>query len=161
MLSDSAAFNAAYERFHQRLYSYLRRLCRNPALADDLFQETWLKAARHGATLDAHANLEAWLFTIARNTFISHRRWQAFDLKRALAFFAARPAPLSESHDGLLGALQALPERDRELLLLIADSGLEPPAIAEVVGISYATFRQRLSRARGRLESIMKKEEAL
>jgi RNA polymerase sigma-70 factor (ECF subfamily) len=156
---DPAALNDAYQLFHGRLYSYLRRASRNAAVADDLFQETWLKAARHAHRLEPNTNLEAWLFTIARNTFLSQRRWQSFDLKRARAFFAIRSSaePTASSSD-LAHALEQLPNTDRELLLLIAETSLALEALAEVMGIRYSALRQRLSRARSKLAVILKQE---
>lgn len=150
---DPSAFGEIYERFHPRLYSYLRRIARNPALADDLFQETWEKAAKGVRKLRADTRLEAWLFTVARNTYLSHHRWDR--LRQQVPPLANAETP-STNELGLLAALDELAKEDRELLLLVADTELPLEAVAEVMNISYAALRKRLSRARAKLTDVMR-----
>src|SRR6185295_9789642 len=79
---DPTAFDEVYRRFAPGLYGFLSRLARRPAIAEELLQETWLRLARHARALPADVNLNAWLFTVARNLFRSHRRWLLVDLDR-------------------------------------------------------------------------------
>ena len=72
---DAAAFDAAYALYHRRIYDFLYRLSGRRDLAEDLFQETFIKLARHATTLREDTELGAWLFTVARNAYRSHRRW--------------------------------------------------------------------------------------
>jgi len=153
------AFSKIYAAERESLYGFLVRLCRDRQLAADLFQNTWLKLARNARSLREDTDVRAWLFTVARNEFRSHRRAQMLDLSRFLAVDAERasfsetavssePEPMLEALDAALGKLG---DADRELLLLVAVDGLELRQAAGVLGISYEALRQRLARARQRL----------
>jgi RNA polymerase sigma factor (sigma-70 family) len=155
---DAAAFAEVYGAERVRLFSFLVRLCRDRHLAADLFQNTWLKLARHAASLREDTDLGAWLFTVARNEWRSHCRVQMIDLSHFLALDqeqGAWPPGHAPGDDAGLDALEAalarLGDADRELLLLIGVEGLELRRAASVLGVSYDAVRQRLSRARQRL----------
>jgi len=66
----------------ERIYSFLLRLCGRRDVADDLFQETWAKLATNAVRLREDSDLAAWLFTVARNVYRSHRRWTLLHLSR-------------------------------------------------------------------------------
>jgi RNA polymerase sigma-70 factor (ECF subfamily) len=157
---EPAAFDAVYAEFHARIYNYLYRLA-GRAAAEDLSQETWLKLARGAAGLRDDTELGAWLFTVARNAWLSHRRWLLVDAgrKRGIAVepLPARPGPddNAESRRRLLAlehALASLPLTYREPLLLVGVEGLPQEQAAEVLGISHDALRQRLTRARAMLD---------
>jgi RNA polymerase sigma-70 factor (ECF subfamily) len=150
------AFSKIYAAERERLYGFLVRLCRDRHLAADLFQNTWLKLARNARSLREDTDVRAWLFTVARNEFRSHRRAQTLDLSRFLTIDRERASfsetmVSSETLKTLEAALSKLGDADRELLLLVAVDGLELRQAAGVLGISYEAFRQRLARARQRL----------
>lgn len=164
------AFEKAYEAFHVRIYSFLFRLCRRRDTAEDLAQEVWMKLARGAADLREDTNLSAWLFTVARNAFISHRRWAILDVSRLVLGDdepeAPSPTPRpDEAHAArettlrLERALGKLPVASREVLLLVAVEGFEPAEAAEVLGLRPDALRQRLSRARAQLAELLAKEE--
>src|SRR5438552_246744 len=95
---DAAAFDRVYARYRDRIYGFLRRLTGGDRpLADDLFQETFLKLARHAFRLRDDTDLAAWLFTVARNEYRAHRRFVILDDDRLRALHLAgdRAAPLS------------------------------------------------------------------
>ena len=71
---DLDALSALLTRYQNRLYRYLLRLVREPAEAEDLFQQTWLRVAEKIRQYDPQRNFEAWLFTLARNLAIDHLR---------------------------------------------------------------------------------------
>jgi RNA polymerase sigma factor (sigma-70 family) len=153
---DAKAFDAVYAHYHRRIYDFLYRMSGRRELAEDLFQETWLKLARHATRLAEQTDLGAWLFTVARNAFRSHRRWVLIDLERRQRL-ALEPAPSAATPEarGQLAeverALGRLREADREVLLLVAVEGMEQERVAAVLGLSYDALRQRLSRARAQL----------
>jgi RNA polymerase sigma-70 factor (ECF subfamily) len=159
---DPTAFNTIYRRYTPGLFAFLARLTRRSAIAEELLQETWMRFATHAPTLPPDANVRAWLFTVARNLFRSHRRRSLLDLD-SLRFWraAARdtapvPSPqelavASETERRLEQAVAALPLAQRELLLLVAVEGFTPLAAAAIAGISAVTARQRLHRARAAL----------
>lgn len=156
---DPAAFDQVYEAFRPRLFSFLVRLTGQQALAEDLLQETFLRLARAAPKLAPDTRLGAWLFTVARNLFISHRRWALLDVARLseLRMFASlerpRPSPFAllaadETQRRLEDAVAALPLHYREVVLLCAVERLAPTEAAAVLGLEPATVRKRLARAR-------------
>lgn len=159
---EAKAFDAVYAHYHARIYQFLYRLAGRRDLAEDLFQETWLKLARHATSLREDTDLGGWLFTVARNAFRSHRRWVLIDLERRQQAELPEAGPSAERVVGarqMLQALQSLSDGDREVLLLVAVEGMEQERVADVLGIGYDALRQRLSRARANLSSRMPKEE--
>jgi RNA polymerase sigma factor (sigma-70 family) len=157
---DAAAFDDLYQRAHAGVFGYLCRMARSRPIAEDLFQETWLRVARGWARLPAGADAVAWTYTIARNVFISRRRSQTAESRSLdrLRDLPALPAPgpdraLESARDGaaLERAFDALSEEDRTLLWLVGIEEMSQDEAAGVLGIGYAALRQRLSRARGRL----------
>ena len=152
--ADPLAFETLYEREKAALYGFLMRLARDRHVAADLFQNVWLKLARHAGRLRDDSNLRAWLYTVARREFLSFRRAQALDLSRVLVLGIESDVECREDHDLALVALGTafaqLSDADREVLLLGAGE-LDAEAAAQVLGISDVAFRQRLARARRRL----------
>jgi len=162
--ADPLAFETLYEREKSALYGFLVRLARDPHVAADLFQNVWLKLARHAARLRSDSNLRAWLFTVARREYASFRRAQALDLSRVLAL-GLEPAEPDDSAEydtrrlAFAAALGKLTDGDREVLLLAGVQGLEAEAASAVLGISDVAFRQRLARARRRLGERLRELE--
>jgi RNA polymerase sigma-70 factor (ECF subfamily) len=157
---DAAAFDEAYLAYQPRLYAFVLRLLGRRDVADDLTQETWIRLATHALRLRPDTSLGPWLFTVARNLTLSFRRWARLDLGRVLGMGglgagAASPLDLaaaSQTERQLEAALAALPDKYREVLLLVAVDGLAHDAAAAVVGLRRDAFRQRLSRARAMIE---------
>ena len=159
-----SAFAAVYDRYHARLYGFLLRLSGDREAAADLFQETWEKLAIHASRLRDDSDLGAWIFTVARNASRNHRRFRALDLARlartesdvldVVASRAPSPETVVQGREDVVRlerALAALSFSYREALLLVAVEGMEQDRAAEVVGVSHAAFRQRVSRARDEL----------
>lgn len=163
---EARALTLAYGRYRERVYSFLLRLCGRPADADDLFQETFVQLARHARRLHPGTELRAWLFTVARNRYLSHRRTALWRRLRLALFSSAVPAPadpatphevtaFSSTAQRLEHALGELPPPLREVLLLVGVEGLEQAAAARILGLTEAALRQRLSRARARLRTLI------
>jgi len=160
-----AAFEEVYFAEKNRLFGLLLRLAGDAHVASDLFQNVWLKLARHAARLHDDTNLRAWLHTVARREYISYRRAQIVDLSRFLAWgrhieaTARSFAPTSEAYE-LETALEALNDSDREVLLLAGVAELDGPEAAAALGITEAAYRQRLARARQRLTAELARTPA-
>jgi RNA polymerase sigma-70 factor (ECF subfamily) len=159
---DARAFDEAYERYRPRLHSFLLRLVRRPEVAEELLQETWLRLASGAVALHEDERLGPWLFAVARNLAASWHRWSVVDRAwREVAggpardrFDARTPADDASAREAaaqLEAALGALPYRQQEVLLLVAERGLAPSAVARILGIGPEAARQRLSRARAAL----------
>jgi RNA polymerase sigma-70 factor (ECF subfamily) len=165
---DRRAFLTVYEEMRPRLFGFLLRLARRRDTAEDLLQETFMKLARHAPNLREDTKIAPWLFTVARNAYISHRRWSMLDMSRFFAMgddvddavsLAATPDAQSERAEAMRGlerALGELPTSHREVLLLVCVEGVEQADAAAILGISHDNLRQRLTRARAALSSTMK-----
>lgn len=166
---EPAAFDAAYARYRERIYGFLLRLSGSRCLADDLFQETFLRLARHALRLEPDTRLGPWLFTVARNCYRSYRRFALLDRQRLHEYgLAPRPAGLSphdqaassESGRRLEAALQGLPLKYREVLLLVGVEGLALEEAAALLGLSAENLRQRLHRGRTMIRERLAAAEA-
>jgi RNA polymerase sigma-70 factor (ECF subfamily) len=159
---EAAAFDAIYARYRGRVHGFLLRLTGRRDVTEDLFQETWLKLARSAPRLREDTDLAAWLFTVARNAWVSHRRWSMLDVSRLVALdgdaLPAGPAVDAEARadaarsvERLEQALALLPRASREVLLLVGIEGFDQEQAAAILGITYDALRQRLARARAQL----------
>jgi RNA polymerase sigma-70 factor (ECF subfamily) len=142
------------------LRGFARSISGNHDRADDLVQETLVKAIANRDKFKMGTNLHAWLVTILRNQFYSEgrRRWR--EVSDAEGTHAARLVE-QPAHSGRLelvefmAALQVLPEDQREALILVGASGLSYEEAAEVLGTRVGTVKSRVSRARRRLETLI------
>jgi RNA polymerase sigma-70 factor, ECF subfamily len=152
---DPRGFDLAYAAYAARLRGFLLRLSGRSDVADDLLQHAFLRLAERGPELRADSDLRAWLFTVARNAYLSRARSLGADGDDVA--LQALPSPATDDVEArlLLGdverALAALRLDDRELLLLVGVEGMEPMEVAALLGVDAATLRQRLTRARARL----------
>jgi RNA polymerase sigma-70 factor (ECF subfamily) len=144
-----------------RRYAYV--LCRNPADADDLVQETLVKAIAAAHTYRPGHDLRAWLFGILHNSFLSHRR-QFARRARAATFLSAPPAadggdpsPHERSLDAhyTLRMLSRLTPDQQAALILIAVEGLSYEEAAEMLEVPVGTLMSRLARGRERLRQLI------
>src|SRR6187399_1907466 len=81
-----AAFEQVYFAEKNRVFGFLLRLSGDSNVAADLFQNVWLKLARHAPRLNDETHVRAWLLTVARREYLSYRRAQIVDLSRFLAW---------------------------------------------------------------------------
>ncbi len=162
---DAAAFDLVHAEFNPRLFNFLTRLCRRRDVAEDLLEETWLRLVTHASRLTEDTRLAPWLFTVARNVYVSHCRSRTPEARQnstALSLWpAADASPFDEAaakqlQERIDAALADLPGPYREVLRLVSVDGLRPSEAAEACGVTAQTMRQRLSRARAMLwESVI------
>ena len=159
---DPAAFESIHDQFNPRLYNFLARLSNRRDVAEDLLEETWLRLVIHAPRLRPDTRLTPWLFTVARNLYVSYCRSRAIEDTYAPGMLGLwpcgrhEPSPLQaaeaeETERRVAAALAALPAIYREALLLVAVEGLQPSEAAVVCGVAPAAMRQRVSRARALL----------
>ncbi|NIM51727.1 MAG: sigma-70 family RNA polymerase sigma factor [Gemmatimonadales bacterium] len=148
------------------LYSFALRLTAEPAFAEDLVQETMLKAYRAWHQFRPGSNVKAWLATILRNTFINERRkqWRHDDhlnVDAAEGYSVLSDAqevdPEGQFFDQMVGeevvrAIHKLPEEYREALVLSDMQGLPYAVIARETGTPLGTVKSRIFRARQALQ---------
>jgi RNA polymerase sigma-70 factor (ECF subfamily) len=166
---DLSAFDAIYDAWNPRLFSFLLRMTKNRAIAEDLLEETWLRLVSGGEALAAATRLGPWLFTVARNLFVSDYRSRLREQACARDLISLWPGGFSRSpHDSALlsefekrleAALAEVPPTYREVLLLVGFEGLRPADAAAVCGITPEALRQRLSRGRSLLAQRLKAKE--
>lgn len=132
-------------------------LTHNSDKADDLVQETLVKAWDKQASFQPGTNLKAWLFTILRNEFYSQMRKRGREVQDSDGAMTERMA-VHPSQPGILDlqdfrkALALLPEDQREAIILIGASGFSYEEAAEICGCAVGTIKSRVSRARARLQ---------
>jgi len=142
------------------LRAFARSLSGNRDRADDLVQETVMRALANKDKFQAGTNLHAWLVTILRNQYYSEGRKRRREVEDAEGTHAARLADIGGQHghlelDDFLRAMQLLPDEQREALVLIGASGFSYEEAADICEVKVGTVKSRVSRARARLEEIM------
>lgn len=142
------------------LRAFARSLCGNPEVADDLAQETLVKAWQSRDTFIPGTNLKAWLFTILRNQFYSDRRraWRQapWDQDSAERIPGSRDdqtwaAELSDT----ARALRCLSDEQREALILVGAGGFSYEDAAAICHCAVGTVKSRVARARRALINIL------
>ena len=162
---DSEAFDVVYAVFNTRLFGFLARLARSREVAEDLLEETWLRLVEHAERLREDTRLGPWLFTVARNLYVSYCRSRMLQDAHVTDMIGLWPSvqpssPFEETatHElerRLEAALATVPMIYREVLLLVVVEGLKPSEAAVVCGINPDALRQRLSRGRALLAERM------
>lgn len=138
-------------------------LSRNSAAADDLVQDTLVKAWSNIDKFQPGTNLRAWLFTILRNTFYSNRRKSKREVADADGAFAAGLAE-KPAHDGRLqmsdfrNAFARLPDEQREALILVGAEGFSYEEAARMCGCAIGTIKSRANRGRAKLADLLQIE---
>ncbi|MGR3469114.1 MAG: RNA polymerase sigma factor [Shimia sp.] len=143
------------------LRAFAMSLTRNAATADDLVQDTVLKAWSNIDKFEPGTNMRAWLFTILRNTFYSLRRKRKREVEDVDGVMADSLSQKPE-HDGRLNmrdfqaAFAQLPDSQREALTLVGASGFSYEEAAQTCGVAVGTIKSRVGRARARLVELLK-----
>ena len=170
---DHDAFRQLVERYQRPVYGLLLRMVRAPALAEDLAQETLIKAHRAIATFDRSRKFSSWLFKIAHNTAIDHlrkNRPQTVPLETTegermdpLAVLAAPENQSPEARargrdlaEALQETLMALRPDYREAVLLRFQQGLSYEEIADILALPLGTVKTHLHRARKQMAAALR-----
>jgi RNA polymerase sigma-70 factor (ECF subfamily) len=154
---DRPAFAVLVERYWTRLYRWLYHLTHDPHAAEDLAQETFLKAFSGLRTFRPDSNFRAWLFRIGHNNFVNQqrlRRGKRQPLPGELPTAEEGPVEQALSREALAHLTRAvgrLPTEFRSAFLLRAEEGLSFRQVAAVLGITEETARWRVFKARQKL----------
>lgn len=143
-----------------KLRAYAWVLIRGGCDADDLVQETLMRAWQFRHTFVPGSNLKAWMFRILRNVYLAGLTGKPKVVADIDGLFARRLVQEADQewrlrYGELLGALARLPEQNREALLLVASTGFTYAEAAAVCGCSIGTIKSRVSRAREGLAELM------
>ncbi len=175
---DNAAFRALVERHQERIYGYLMGMVRNRSAADDLFQETFLRAidAMHErrGSYEREGRWLAWVMRIARNAALDHlrrqKKWADVEPSEVdgRSFWETVPAGAPsafeklhrrERREWLEGCIERLPDEQREVLLLRQETDLTFREIADLTDCSINTALGRMRYALQNLNKMMTPDE--
>lgn len=157
---DKTDFKRELTQVIPHLRAFARGLCGRPDMADDLVQETMLKAWAAQARFEPGTSMRAWTFVILRNAYLTDMRRNRFRgeydegvAERILTAPAGQEEPihLSDMHRALL----TLPPERREALLLVGAGGFSYEEAAEICGCAVGTIKSRVGRARAALVSML------
>jgi RNA polymerase sigma factor (sigma-70 family) len=158
--NDKAAFKRELTDVVPHLRAFARGLCGRPDMADDLVQETLLKAWAAQDRFEPGTSMRAWTFVILRNAYLTDMRRNRFRgeydetaAERILTAPAGQEEPihLSDMHRALL----TLPPERREALLLVGAGGFSYEEAAQICGCAVGTIKSRVGRARAALSSMI------
>lgn len=172
---DPSVLDRLIEQYQHRLFRYLVYLAGNRSLAEDLFQETWLRVLERGRQYDGKSPFETWLFAIARHLLIDTLRRKSptsLDLLRDPAEGAPLwepPAADPSAYELLAGrqqeayvaaAVAGVPAVYREVLMLRFQEDLKLEEIAAVVDAPVSTVKSRLYRGLNALKQQLERSRA-
>lgn len=158
--AEKAEFKRELTEVVPHLRAFARGLCGRPDMADDLVQETLLKAWAAQARFEPGTSMRAWTFVILRNAYLTDMRRNRFRgeydegvAERILTAPAGQEEPihLSDMHRALL----TLPPERREALLLVGAGGFSYEEAAQICGCAVGTIKSRVGRARAALNDML------
>lgn len=167
------AYGKIVVRYNGRLYNFIYRFVGDRETAEDIVQETFLRAFRKRKEYRAIANFSTWLFTIAGNLAKSElrrrKRWRLFSIERDeetdtgmdLPDVSALPDKVAESSLAdvqIQQAIASLPDNYRQVILLRDVQGMSYQEISEIVDCPVGTVKSRVNRARLKLQQKLKNE---
>jgi RNA polymerase sigma-70 factor (ECF subfamily) len=143
-----------------KLRAFAISLTNHPERADDLVQDTIMRAWSSIDRFEPGTNMQAWLFTLLRNLFYSEYRKRKHEVEDADGSYAARlkTHPNQQSHldfEDFRAAEATLPLDQREALLLVGAQGMSYEEAAAVCNVAVGTIKSRVNRARTRLASLL------
>lgn len=165
-MSDADFRQQALEHL-DALYNFAMYLTRKPAEAEDLVQETYLRALRFSHRFEPGTHLRAWLFQILRNTFLTFYRLRERESPLAESGVPDWDAPMFheapeddpaalEAHTDLERALRRLPDEFRTVLLLAEVDGMPLEDVALILRCPVGTVKSRIFRAKDRLRTLLR-----
>ena len=170
--AEEAALAALVDEYSGTLYRVAFSVLRNPADAEDAVQETFLRVMRHRHTLHEVRDHRVWLIRIVWNVVLDRKRRaktrpetdDVAELARVLpsnGLSAEAIAAATQHHARVLGCIDQLPEKERQVLLLSAFEELSSVEIASVLGITESSVRSRLFRARNLMAELLNHTRSL
>ncbi len=157
-LWERRAFEKQLMNIIPDLRAFARFLAGNPAEADDLVQDTVVRALKAYDHFDLNTNIKAWTFTILRNIRINSYRKRRFEeLDEATMATMSVKANQEDSLElkEVLAALKTLPPAQREVITLVRAGGLSYEEAAEIMGCKLGTIKSRVNRADAALRAVL------
>ena len=160
----AAAFEELYRRHKGALFRFVLRSVRERSLAEELYQEVWMRVIEARSRYQPQAKFTTWLYTIAHNRIVDHWRkkgLQLVSLDEAVdppASQSFEPERILEGKQGLARfarALEELPPAQREAFLLHEEAGMSVPEIARATGANEDAAKSRLRYALSKLKEAV------
>lgn len=167
---DENEFEQLYAEHWREVLGYALRRTGSPADAADVASEVFLVVWRRRDEVPGHDDFRPWLYGVARNVLLNHRRGERRRERLGALLLSAvgeqHPDTADvvvdrDQHQALIAAVRALPEPDRELVTLVSWEGLSPAEAAVALHMNPVTARVRLHRARKRLRASLEKQTRL
>lgn len=157
---DAGAFETLYARHRTRLFRFVLRSIKARAVAEELYQEIWMRVIEARTSWTPKARFTTWLYTIAHNHLVDHWRKRGLTLValdgEELASCSPDPADHAQARESLArfaAALHALPALQREAFLLHEEGGLSVAEIAAATGCNAETAKSRVRYAMNKLKA--------
>lgn len=157
-MNNAKRFESMVNAYSSDLYRYAYMLCRNPTMAEDLVQETFLRAWRYLPSLREERKAKSWLITtLRRENARQYERYQPVFEEVDVDQMAVETASVEDDVQtmSIRQALFRLPERYRDALALQVIAGLSGTEIAQIMQLPLATVNTRLFRARRQLRRML------
>ena len=164
-LNDAQAFQELLSRYEKRVFALAWRLCFDQTEAEDLTQETFLKIWRNTGIWKPEAKLETWIYRVLYNLFIDSRRrvkGQTEELSEDIRSYEASPEQVliqKRTAQEVAEALNELPERQKEALVLCYYQEMKAKDAAETLSVSQSALEALLFRARRTLKEKLSKRK--
>ena len=159
---DAGAFETLYARHRGGLFRFVLRQIKDRGLAEELYQEVWVRVIEARERYAPKARFITWLYTIAHNLLVDHWRKKGLSLvaldAEDVPNESANPARQAEARESLarlLQALEALPAAQREAFLLHQEADLTVAEIAAVTGAGEEAAKSRLRYAMAKLKAAV------
>ena len=165
---DAGAFEQLYKRHKGALYRFVLRSIRDRAIAEELYQEIWMRTIEARGRYEVQAKFSTWLYTIAHNRLVDHWRKRGLTLVSSDEEVSGAAEPLAgasyepqrlleakQSHARFARALEALPAAQREAFLMHEEAGMSVAEIARATGSGEETAKSRLRYALSKLKEAM------
>lgn len=160
---DMGAFETLYGYYKGPLYRFFLRQCGSGAIAEELYQELWMRVINHRANYEHKARFSTWIYHIAQNLIVDHFRRNApepsetelDDLEGDPGSDPAEQYSSQEKVSRFLGMLRSLPDEQRQVFLLKEEAGLSLEEIAQVTCHSFETVKSRLRYAVKKLRQAL------
>lgn len=159
---DAEAFRQLFDHFYPMIYAFCYRSCLDQAQAQDIAQETFIKAARSLGVFRREASFKSWVYGIAANTIRDWLRERSRRNRLAEAMtekFQENAAHREPDHSHVTEALRALPDDLRLAIVLTFYEGMNHAAAAKVLGCAETTVSWRVFRAKRQLKTILSRKE--
>lgn len=163
---DASAFEILYHRHKGPVYRFILRRCGNAGVAEELFQDVWLKLILARERYEVSAKFTTYLYRIVNNHVIDHFRnlksdyheaaqEEADSLPAPLQYQPERRAEIGQQTRLLLDAVAGLPAEQQQVFLLKEEAGMSIREIADVLGVKVETVKSRLRYALKKLRNVM------